>query len=258
LTEIRPIQSSDAEAFLRILCDVFQLNHAQATRIFHRDPNLDWNRKWALFESGRMTTILTTSPMQFGWGKAVGIAGVATLPSERGRGLAACLIQEVLAHGEAHGEGPAMLFAHEEGLYRRCGFEVADRVIRGEVIASTAARPADRLLSLEEVQELYAVWAADSAARLQRTERSWRSWTWTMKHCVARPGGYVCVEPATIREAILEPSPEGCPVDPGHSFYGLARMAESLQVPLKWRREELLVMTRSFPHPPEMFMTDQF
>ena len=79
MTEIRPIRLDETDAFLRILCTVFELDFFRAQGLFREEPLFDIDRKWALFERGEMVSILTTTPLIFGWGKANGIAGVAAL-----------------------------------------------------------------------------------------------------------------------------------------------------------------------------------
>ncbi|PNA17660.1 hypothetical protein C1X78_26005, partial [Pseudomonas sp. MPR-R1B] len=88
----------------------------------------DLDRKWALFEGGEMVSVLTTTPLLFGWGPAIGIAGVATAVNRRREGHAGRLIEQVLRAAARDGEGPALLLAKDVALYERLGFEPIDRV----------------------------------------------------------------------------------------------------------------------------------
>src|SRR5438477_1449685 len=129
MSDIRPIQSGEAEEFLRLLCSVFGLDYRRAFDVFFQEPLFDINRKWASFESGKIVCTLTTVPLIFGDGPAIGIAGVATEPENRGRNLATELLKESLRHSDSIGEGRALLFASCERLYERCGFKPLDQVI---------------------------------------------------------------------------------------------------------------------------------
>jgi GNAT superfamily N-acetyltransferase len=258
MIEIRPILRKEADEFLSLMCKVFSLDFKQARQVFFNEPYFDLSRKWAYFEEGHIKSILTTAPLEFGWGKAVGIAGVATLPSERGRGLAGKVLDEALRVGAEKGEGPAMLFARDERLYGRHGFVVADRVVKGEVRHhGDPMRPEP--LPQSDVAPLYDAWAEKDPARLVRDARRWDAWTWTLKYCEKRLDGYVCIEPVLLREAVLPTNLESWPVGTGTIWYGMRGLSEQLGVPFSHTpREELIVMTRHFPLPPRMFMTDQF
>jgi predicted acetyltransferase len=257
MSEIRPIRAGETDEFLELLCKVFGLDLKAARTIFYQEPLFDLNRKWALFDQGRMLSILTTSPLSFGWGRAAGIAGVATIPEARGRGLAEKVMRKAMEASRAQGEEAFILFATDARLYEKIGYKVVDEVIRGEISASS---PADepRILEQAEVREIYTKWAAESPDRMIRTERKWEAWTWTLKHCEARLGGYVCIEPVLLRESILPLNVGPWPVPKGTIFYGMKRTAEVIGVPIMSPRKEMLVMTLGFPQPPVMFMTDQF
>lgn len=257
MPEIRPIKATETDEFLELLCSVFGLDVKAARRIFYEEPLFELNRKWALFDHGRMVSILTTSPLAFGWGRAAGIAGVATIPEARGKGLAEQLLRKAMEATRQEGEDAFILFATDPRLYEKLGYRVIDEVIRGEISASS---PDDEPTILEqaEVREIYTRWAAESPDRMIRTERKWEAWTWTLKHCEARLGGYVCIEPVLLRESILPLHVGPWPVPKGTIFYGMRRTAEVIGVPIMNPRKELLVMTHGFPQPPVMFMTDQF
>ncbi len=257
MIEVRTIAAGEADEFLRLLCSVFALDYKAAQNIFFQEPLFDLSRKWALFDEGKMASILTTSPLEFGWGKAAGIAGVATSQEARGRGLATHLLREVMEATKDRGENAFMLFATDPRVYSELGFTHADDVIRGEVRAK-GYNQALQLLETDDVKERYTAWAAESDDRLIRTHLKWEAWTWSLKHCEARGSGYVCIEPVLLREAILPDHSGPWPVEEGSIFYGLKRTAETIGIPLISSRIEMQAMTLGFPQTPIMFMTDQF
>lgn len=252
----RPIQPNEADAFLRLLAGAFHLDISRARQAFYADPMFDLNRKWALFENHQMRSILTTTGMQFGWGRAIGIAGVATRQEDRGRGYAGHLLMHVLDEAARQGEGPAMLFAHQEELYARFGFATTDRVISGTVPCDPGSR--GELLSALDIHRLYSQWAARDERWVVRDERRWRYWHWFHRPCETFGEGYICLEGNLVREVVSPHPTELWPVPNGTRWYGLAQVAAELGLQLSEQKEELLLMTRGLPHPVRMFMTDQF
>lgn len=255
--DIRPVATSEADTFLALLCDVFDLNVARARTIFFSEPLFDLQRKWALFEGGRMVSILTTVPLEFGWGRAVGIAGVGTIAAERGRGLATKLLDEVVRCGESNGEGPAMLFAHEESLYARSGFRTIDRVVQGPIRADSE-RAIPPGLEFARIQTIYDDWASRDTDRLRRDRVRWNYWKWTLRVCSAVQDGYACFEGGMLREAVLTSAPEAWALPPETQWLGLASVAENLGLEVINPKPELLLMARDVPGRPQLFMTDQF
>jgi GNAT superfamily N-acetyltransferase len=247
----------EAEPFLELLCQVFSLDLARAKTVFYGEPLYDLGRKWAVFEDGRIVSILTTTSLVFGWGKAIGIAGVATDPSRRGQGFARRLIEEVLEDAEAKGEGPAVLFAQDSRLYRRCGFEEIDEVVRGRLASDPAAHTAEPL-GLDEVQALYSEWSSQCPERLVRTRARWDFWVWSYRPAERFGPGYLCLEPSIVREAVPLHKAELWPVPPDTDWVGLRRVLDAVDAPVTGLRHELIVMGRGLPAPVQMFMTDQF
>lgn len=257
MTEIRTIQASESEAFLELLCRVFRLDATRARAIYYSEPLYDLSRKWALFQDGVMAAVLTTSPLRFGWGRAIGVAGVATDPAYRRRGLASRLLEAVLGRAEEAGEGAAMLFAHDTSLYRRLGFELVDEVVRGPLHCAPPPGPG-RSLDTEEALAMYARWASASPSRLVRDGTGVLRWSWSHRQCEALGGGYACIEPGQVREAWFPERLARWPFPPGTEWVGLSGVAASDEVPVRSRARELYVMARGFQDPPQMFMTDQF
>lgn len=257
MREIRPIRDGEADCFLELLCDVFELDLSRAQGIFFNEPMYDLQRKWALFERGQMISILTTVPLEFGWGRAIGIAGVATRVDRQGEGLASELLGHVLAASEEIGEGVAFLFAKQTTVYERSGFQVIDNVIRAPIRVKGDLCDVDAL-PLDEVMRLYEDWSNANPNRLRRDERRWNYWKWNFKACTPYLGGYICPEGSLIRECLTHGLEQGWPVVHGAHFLGLASMAVQMGVPIGTPTTELLLMARNAPAIPQMFMTDQF
>lgn len=257
MVEIRTIDESEAEQFLHLLCLVFNLDIDMARSVFSSEPMFDLHRKWCLFEDGEMRTILTTTPLIFGWGRAFGIAGVATRPEYRRRGYGQRILEHVLAHGKENGEPAALLFAHETKVYERVGFKMLDEVVRGRLV--TDAEPGvGPVLTDEEIHGVYDAWAEADDYRLRRDALRWKYWSWVLRTCERANGGYICLEPGLCREAILEPSLDRWPLPEDTEWTGLASMTDRFAVPLKDKRHVLHVMGAGMSASPQMFMTDQF
>lgn len=257
MTDIRPVKDFEAEAFLRLLCDVFDLDFERARSIFFNEPLFDLHRKWALFEGNEMISILTTVPLQFGWGPAIGIAGVATRVDRQGEGHGGRLVEKVLRESAKNGESSALLFARDIKLYSRIGFEVIDEVVRAPIDAKPEESMTD-LVSFDEVQTIYDAWSAEHPNRLRRDARRWQFWKWNLRLCTPLPGGYVCHEGRTIRECIHREPLDAWVLPPDTEWLGTRFMANQLNLPLKDPKVELNFMAYNLPHTPQLFMTDQF
>lgn len=252
--EIRPIVESEAVTFLQIVCDVFDLDFARARTVFFNEPYFDLNRKWALFDEGQMASVLTNVPLLFGWGRAVGVASVATKPTLRGRGYATELLRVALDACRAHGEEAAYLFAQDPAMYVRMGFEPVDDMVRVPLPPQEKGSETPTI-SFEETQAIYGAWAAAHPDRLVRDETRWRAWRWGMRACLPAPGGYVCVEGSVIREAIATPDLEW-PVGQMTDWVGLRSMCAPLG--LKPMLSTAKLLAYGTDRRPQMFLTDQF
>lgn len=255
--ECRPVRADETDQFLTLLCHVFSLDKERARTVFYSEPFYDLERKWALFVEGEMASILTTTPLRFGWGNAIGIAGVATHPERQTSGHAQRLIEHVLDVAVSRNEAPAVLFAHRSTLYERCGFVELDRVVRGD-IRSTGDVVTQPSLDLRDVQTIYNRWSAESDNRLVRDARRWSYWQWVYRTCEPSGRGYVCHEPKLCREAVFPEHETAWPVQPGTEWIGLRSVTRAVGVPLATERDELILMGRGLTRIPELFMTDQF
>ncbi|MDX2065829.1 MAG: GNAT family N-acetyltransferase [Fimbriimonadaceae bacterium] len=257
MREIRPIRETEAEAFLQHLCDVFKLDFNRAYDPFFQEPFFDLRRKWAIFDGPQIVCGLQTVPLEFGWGRAVGIAGVATRESNRGEGLASRLLERVLRESERAGEGSALLFAQRTDLYARAGFEPLDRVIRAPLPAVTGEY-VDALADTGRVRDLYNAWAEGSPDRLRRDDARWKYWNWHFR--IAQPvgDGYAVIEPSLLREGLFHRSLGSLPLPNGTEFVGLTSVADALGLTFSTATVELVLMGYRVPGVPQMFMTDQF
>jgi len=255
--EIRPIRAGEAETFLRLICEVFDLDYGRAHRIFFAEPMFDLNRKWALFEDGQMRSILTTVLLEFGWGNAIGIAGVATRRECRGKGLAAELLNTVLRAADASGDKGALLFAKNPTLYSRLGFSTLDDVIRGPIQATPEREPFE-IVDFQDVQDRYDRWALQDPNRLRRDEKRWGYWRWNLRVCTAFEDGYMCVEGGVLRECVTSQPGREWPLPMATEWLGLSSIAKQIGVPVVNPEATLHLMCRNVPACPQMFMTDQF
>jgi hypothetical protein len=255
--ETRPIKAAEAETFLHLLCNVFELDYNRARRVFFTEPLFDLNRKWALFDGGEMVSILTTVPLDFGWGRAIGIAGVATAIARQGQGYAGRLICSVLDASHALGEQGALLFAKDATLYSKLGFEVIDEVIKGAVDATPEREPFE-LMEFQEVQRHYDHWALQDPNRLRRDDRRWGYWRWNLRVSTAFEDGYICTEAGVVRECVKSLPAKEWPLPKDSEWRGLASIASQIGIPLTSSESDLHLMARKVPGMPQMFMTDQF
>lgn len=256
--EIRTIRPDEAEDYLRLLCSVFNLDLERARGVYYSEPMYDLQRKWALLENNEIISICSTSPLTFGWGRGYGIAGVATRPEFRRRGLARTLLDHVHRHSLSIGETAAYLFAKNPSLYRDCGFEIVDETIHGPIKAEPG-RFQNRSLSFHEVQAIYDRWAEGSPARLRRDAVRWDLWQWNLKASSAHNEGYLCIEGGMSREALfVEDLAGGWPIQTGIEWHGLRSVTEMLQIPVAHPLMSLHFMAKGSPDRPQMFLTDQF
>ena len=257
MREIRPIREQEAETFLGLLCDVFGLDFNRASHVFFHEPYFDLGRKWGLFEGRELLSILTTTPLEFGWGKAIGIAGVATRQDSRRLGLASQLLDRVLREAERNQESAAFLFANHPQVYQRAGFKVVDHVIRAPILTASGYKE-EPYLAEEDVRRVYETWSNAHPNRLRRDARRWKLWQFNMRRGVPILGGYAVAEGGLVRECIVKDLASPWPAERGAEWFGLASMASGMGIPLGPAKQELLLMARTAPQAPQMFMTDQF
>jgi len=257
MTEIRPIRPAESDDFLRLLCRVFELDFERAKSVFYHEPLFELDRKWALIQDGEIRSILTSVPLEFGWGRAFGVAGVATAPEHRRKGLAADLLTEVVAMSKDAGESACYLFARDPRVYERIGFSILDDVITAP-IATAETQDVLELLSTDEVRAQYDAWAKLAPNRLRRDERRWTYWGWNLRMCTRMGSGYVCVEGDTVREVVGAPLCPTWPMTGDATWSGLRSVASSANVPIGEATHVMNFMGIGGEGVPEMFLTDQF
>lgn len=251
MRSIRTLHGSESRAFLDLMCEAFRLERVADLTTHVADPHWVRSTRWGLFEGDDLVSIMSAAPLQFGWGRAIGIASVATRVDCRSRGLAQQLLEEVLFQAARSGIQGALLFAHQEELYRRSGFELLDTVVSG-VLASTSGE--GTAIARGDVRTIYDRWSFAHPARLRRTANDWVRWRSRWRDCVQSERGYIAIDNGQVREAVDAVEP--LPVSKGVKWYGLDSMSKLFNIVDK--SDELLLMGRSFPHTPQMFMTDQF
>lgn len=251
MRSMRPLHGSESRAFLDLMCEAFRLERVADLTTHVADPHWARSTRWGLFEGSDLVSILSTAPLEFAWGRAIGIASVATRAEWRRRGLAEQLLHEVLSQAEQAGICGALLFAHQEDLYRRAGFELLDTVVSG-VLTSTSGE--GTAIARGDVRTIYDRWSFAHPARLRRTASDWVRWRSRWRDCVRSGRGYIALDNGQVREAVdaLEP----LPAPDGVKWYGLDSLSK--QFGLAARSHELLLMGRGFRDTPQMFMTDQF
>lgn len=254
MREIRPIIEAESEDYLSLLCSAFDLDPVRARTAFFSEPYYDLSRKWAMVSDHRIVSILTVVPVEFGDGKGIGIAGVATAHSDQHSGHATELLNQVIDHYAQEGAGRALLFARAETLYLKTGFRQLDRVYQQPLAPGRPSKP--KSLEQSEVQQKYAEWAKQDHRRLRRDAARWRYWAWTFKTPLALDDGYFCYESTRIRE--LLPTYSSLPLSEHMDFYGTGELMRDLGVPLANPSSDLLLMGKGFDYVPRMFMTDQF
>lgn len=257
MIEIRPIRRDEAVPFLRLLCDVFQLEFDRAQSVFFGEPMFDLHRKWGLFEEGQLVSILTTVPVEFGHGRGIGIAGVATRTDRQNEGMAHRLIQAVVRESETRGESSAWLFAKNQALYRRCGFREVDDVLHAD-LSGEVDHETRELMGYEEIRRIYDDWSMRSPDRLRRDDRRWNYWKWNMRPTTPFADGYICYEGFQVRETVVEHRHEPWRFPAHTKWVGLKSMADRLELPIINARHDIYLMARNASFTPQMFLTDQF
>lgn len=253
---VRPIVEAESRPFLALMCDVFDLDPERAAPLYYSEPGYSHSTRWGLFDGDHLVSGLSATPLTFGIGRAIGIAGVATEEAARREGCAGRLILTVLqAAGDAGFDG-ALLFSKRSGLYERIGFEELDQVVKGPIAGRDD--PDAPTIALSEARARYDAWSAADPLRLRRDEHAWARWSSRLRVCSEFNDGYLCWEVDQVREAVCSRPPEVWPVPDGTEWFGLRSMANQLALPLSEASVELSLMACGFRAVPQMYMTDQF
>lgn len=110
---------------------------------------------------------------------SLGIGGVTVRAEDRGRGLLAPLLTELLRRGREQGAVVSSLYASAHGIYRRFGYELIGDMVSAQVpttqLLPRQRVPADvtvrrvREADLSAVHEVYSSWARAHNGALTRT-----------------------------------------------------------------------------------------
>jgi len=258
--ECRAIKNrEEADRFLEILCEVFELSVTRAAPVFFNEPSFDLSRKWVGFKDGEMVTILTSTPLVFDYQaqkRAMGIAGVATLVQHQGKGYASELMNCILEFGRNNGEPRALLFAKNPALYQSLGFKIIDEIVEGPIENQGEDELHDDM-EIHDIEKCYEEFSSGKENWLVRDELRWNVWKWSVRCCQPAPGGYLCHEGMTIREAITSLSTPW-PIGKGMNWIGLKSVTESLIIPTTPAPQGSYLMGIGLDFTPQMFLTDQF
>jgi len=180
---IRRLQDEqEALDFSRILSWAFALDaHEPARLIGHAGPD---NVRIAVGPAGVAAGLLLLPMGQWFGGRSVpmtGIAAVATAPEQRGRGVAAKLLTDVLRELASRKTALSTLYPAALSLYRSVGYEPAgSRYCLRVRLADIGVRDRDLSISpirdedVPAVEAAYRRCAVASAGYLDRSAYSWR------------------------------------------------------------------------------------
>src|ERR1043166_1319981 len=126
--EIGTVKESELDSLLRLMCEAFSLPYVEARKIFYADPYFDLNNKLVLRVADRIVSCLTLVETSCWIGDGVvslaGIAGVATLPSERRKGYASRLLTATVSILRERGYALTALFPSVYDFYQKLGWEL--------------------------------------------------------------------------------------------------------------------------------------
>lgn len=193
-TETRRVRLDESEAFLQTLCAGFNLDVRTARRFFYDDPYFEVNQRWGLWlrqwSEWKLVSILTAVPLTIRIGaRAVpcyGIAGVATLPEYRRRGLASALLRAVIDALHAEDAPLTILQAFDHAFYRKHGWETVGYLPQVRLAPTQLPRynaPLPRRAyptDYEAVMRLYEACGTRWTGSLVRDERRWEYLFWNL------------------------------------------------------------------------------
>ena len=193
-TEARRARLDESEEFLQVICAGFNLDRRTARRFFYDDPYYEVNQRWGLWlrhwSEWKLVSVLTAVPLTIRIGaRAVpcyGIAGVATLPEYRRRGLASELLRATVDALRAAGVPLAILQAFDHKFYRKHGWETVGYLPQIRLAPAQLPRynapPLRRAYpdDHEAVMRLYDACGARYTGSLVRDERRWEYLFWNL------------------------------------------------------------------------------
>ena len=186
--EVRRLRD-DAEFDAYLHAAIYAFNSARDGSQLERYHQL-YDRDWCLgaFDGGQLVAGLTIVPFeQHMLGARIplgGIATVATLPEHRRGGYVGALLRAALVEMRAAGQPLSGLYTPHFSLYRRFGWEIANRVVSyafgPKTMHTRIPRPdgSFRRITPDDWRDLAALREPFAAARngaMLRTERRWRT-----------------------------------------------------------------------------------
>ncbi|HLJ55308.1 MAG TPA: GNAT family N-acetyltransferase [Chthonomonadaceae bacterium] len=204
--EIGPVLPGETDSFLALMCDAFGMEFAAAKPVFDSDPYFDCENKRVLRIGGAIAACLTIVDRTCWIGDArvrvAGIAGVATRPELRRRGIAAMLLTETIGTLAKRGFHLSALFPVVRDYYRRFGWETAGEGYRSHAFAAdTEADTANTIVrraSEADIPALSALYDVYAAGRAMHCVRDHMMWQYLLTYV---PHVYVAVDGTAARNA---------------------------------------------------------
>ncbi|MEP0767464.1 MAG: GNAT family N-acetyltransferase [Fimbriimonadia bacterium] len=212
-------------AVLELICKAFDVDRQAAEPIFFADPFFDLSHKWLLFDGEQPVSTATVVPLEMqmgGWYmRCAGIAGVATDPSQQGKGYASRLLRDLLVALPEMGYVAAALVPNRRPIYERLGFVMVGERIRARLTPPIRGigGPA-RWASWEDADllaRLYRLHGGHRLGALRRGEERWHYVLWQNPRIALfgdPPAGYAVLseEPgALVVKEVMPPAPYALP-----------------------------------------------
>ena len=206
---------------LDLICRAFEVDRQAAEPIFYADPFFDLSHKWLLFDGDRPVSTATVVPLDVqmgGWYmRCAGIAGVATDPSQQGRGYASRLLRDLLTALPDMGYIAAALVPNRRPIYERLGFVMVGERFRVHLSPPISCSVGVvRWASWEDaplLSRLYRLHGGHRLGALRRGDERWQYVLWHNPKIALLgdpPNGYAVLseEPgALVVKEIMPPPP---------------------------------------------------
>ncbi|GMV37303.1 MAG: hypothetical protein AMXMBFR61_18110 [Fimbriimonadales bacterium] len=212
-------------AVLDLICKAFNVDRQAAEPIFFADPFFDLSHKWLLFDGDRPVSTATVIPLEMqmgGWYmRCAGIAGVATDPSQQGRGYASRLLRDLLVALPDMGYVAAALVPNRRPIYERLGFVMVGGRVRAN-LKPARSRAGGPLLwaswsDAPVLARLYHLYGGHRLGALLRGDERWHYILWQNPKIALfgdPPAGYAVLseEPGAVAvKEVMPPVPEAVP-----------------------------------------------
>ena len=184
------LRQDEADSFLAVMCASFGIEFAAAKPIFDSDPYFELKNKYVVRVGDRIVSCLTIVDRMCWVGNclvhAAGIAGVATIPEYRQRGLAGQLITETVQSLSARGFHVALLFAADQEYYRKYGWGVAGLQFTARGFREDSSANSDgvtfRSLQNGDIESLASIYNRASAQRTMYCTRDADRWAYLLTY----------------------------------------------------------------------------